>query len=134
MVVVSSLNHRLLRPHGLQPARLLCPRDSPGKNPGGGCHFPLQPVLCLVSIVDICQSESPNSPLGSLRLRVYFCFGNKIIDTSLFFFQIPHICVHIGYFFFCFGLTSLCVRVSSLVQISSLVSFFSQPSGRSQSM
>ena len=28
------------RPHGLQPARLLCPWDSPGKNTGVGCHFP----------------------------------------------------------------------------------------------
>ena len=28
-----------LRPHGLQPARLLCPWDSPGKSTGAGCHF-----------------------------------------------------------------------------------------------
>ena len=28
-----------LSPYGLQPARLLCPWDSPGKNPGVGCHF-----------------------------------------------------------------------------------------------
>ena len=28
-----------LRPHGLQPTRLLCPRDSPGKNTRVGCHF-----------------------------------------------------------------------------------------------
>ena len=27
-----------LRPHGLQPARLLCPWDSPGKDTGLGCH------------------------------------------------------------------------------------------------
>ena len=27
-----------LQPHGLWPARLLCPRDSPGKNTGVGCH------------------------------------------------------------------------------------------------
>ena len=26
------------RPHGLQPARLLCPWDSPGKNTGVSCH------------------------------------------------------------------------------------------------
>ena len=26
----------------LQPARLLCPWNSPGKNTGLGCHFPLQ--------------------------------------------------------------------------------------------
>ena len=29
----------LLWPHGLWPARLLCPWDSPGKNTGVGCHF-----------------------------------------------------------------------------------------------
>ena len=28
-----------LRPRGLQPARLLCPWESPGKNTGVGCHF-----------------------------------------------------------------------------------------------
>ena len=26
------------RPHGLQPTRLLCPWDSPGKSTGLGCH------------------------------------------------------------------------------------------------
>ena len=31
-----------LRLHGLQPARLLCPWDSPGKNPGMVCHSLLQ--------------------------------------------------------------------------------------------
>ena len=31
-----------LWPHGLQPARLLCPWDFPGKNTGVGCHFLLQ--------------------------------------------------------------------------------------------
>ena len=30
------------RPHGMQPTRLLCPWDSPGKNTGVGCHFLLQ--------------------------------------------------------------------------------------------
>ena len=28
-----------LRPHELQPTRLLCPWGSPGKNTGVGCHF-----------------------------------------------------------------------------------------------
>ena len=30
------------RPHGLQPSRLLSPRNFPGKNTGEGCHFLLQ--------------------------------------------------------------------------------------------
>ena len=32
----------LLLPHGLQPTRLLCPWDFPGKNTGVGCHCLLQ--------------------------------------------------------------------------------------------
>ena len=31
-----------LRPYGLWPTRLLCPRNFPGKNTGVGCHFLLQ--------------------------------------------------------------------------------------------
>ena len=34
-----------LRPYGLQPARLLCPWDSPGKNTGVGCHALLQRIF-----------------------------------------------------------------------------------------
>ena len=32
-------------PHGSQPARFLCPWDSPGKNTGVGCHFLLQGIF-----------------------------------------------------------------------------------------
>ena len=35
---------QLLRPHGLQPARL-CPWDSPGKNTEVGCHALLQEIF-----------------------------------------------------------------------------------------
>ena len=34
-----------LCPHGLQPARLLCPWDSPGKSTGVGCHSLLQGIF-----------------------------------------------------------------------------------------
>ena len=34
-----------LRPRGLQPARLLCPWDSPGKNTGVGCQALLQGIF-----------------------------------------------------------------------------------------
>ena len=34
-----------VRPHGPQPARLLCPWDSPGKNTGEGCHALLQGMV-----------------------------------------------------------------------------------------
>ena len=44
--VVQSLSRVLfLQPHGLQPTRLFCPWDSPGKNTGMGCNFLLQGIF-----------------------------------------------------------------------------------------
>ena len=34
-----------LQPHGLQPSRLLCPWDFPGKDTGVGCYFLLQGIF-----------------------------------------------------------------------------------------
>ena len=34
-----------LQPYGLHPTSLLCLRDSPGKNTGVSCHFPLQGIF-----------------------------------------------------------------------------------------
>ena len=39
---IASVMSDSVRPHGLQPTRLLRPWDSPGKNTGMGCHFLLQ--------------------------------------------------------------------------------------------
>ena len=58
---VARLGPTLLRPHGLQPIRLLCPWNSPGKNAGVGCHFLPQGILPT-------QGSNP-SPLGLLHWR-----------------------------------------------------------------
>ena len=55
-VNVHSVVSHSLQLHGLEPARLLCPWDSPGKNTGMGSHFLLQGIfptqgLTLVSYV-----------------------------------------------------------------------------------
>ena len=47
-VIVSS---NFLRPHGLKPTRLFCPWNFPVKNPGVGCHYPLQRGLAYVTLV-----------------------------------------------------------------------------------
>ena len=60
---------RLLLPHGLQPARLLCPWDSPGKNTGVGCHFLLQ-TFFLISTVYLVTA--PRTGWESLHLT--WCF------------------------------------------------------------
>ena len=41
-VIESSVISESLRPHGLQPTRLLCPWNFPGKNTGMVCYFLLQ--------------------------------------------------------------------------------------------
>ena len=45
MKVSHSVLSNSLRPHGPQPASLLCPRNSPGKNTGIGCHSLLQGIF-----------------------------------------------------------------------------------------
>ena len=43
--LVASVMSDSVRSYGLQPARLLCPRNSPGKNTGVGCHALLQGIF-----------------------------------------------------------------------------------------
>ena len=69
-----------LQPHGLQPASLLCPWDSPGKNTGVDSHALLQgifPVLCYAKSLPLCPTlcdpidgSLPGSPIpGILQAR-----------------------------------------------------------------
>ena len=65
-------------PHALQPTRLLCPRNSPGKNPGVGCHFLLQGVF---------RTQGSNQRLsrllywqvGSLTLAHFYVLDTLIV-------------------------------------------------------
>ena len=53
-VLVTQFVSNSLQPHGLEPARLLCPWNSPGKNTGVGFH----------SLLHVTQGSN----LGILRL------------------------------------------------------------------
>ena len=70
----------LCDPHGLEPTRLLCSRDFPGKNTGVDCHFLLQGIfltqgsntlLCLLSLRRILDhlSHWESLPLGWGRAK-----------------------------------------------------------------
>ena len=61
-----------LQSHGLQPARLLCPCNFPGKNTGVGCHFLLKGIFLTqglnpdllhwqVNSLTLSHREAPNS-------------------------------------------------------------------------
>ena len=54
-----------LRPNGLQPTRILCPWDSPGKNTGVHCHFLLQGIFPTWGS-NPCLSASPALQVDSL--------------------------------------------------------------------
>ena len=62
-----------LPPHGLQPTRLLCPWDSPGKSTGVGCHFLLQGIFV-----------TQESNLGLLYCRqILYCLSHQGFQVSL---------------------------------------------------
>ena len=58
-----------VQPYGLQPAKLLSPWDSPGKNTGTGCHALLQEIfLTDVSYVYL-QGQAGSLPLAHLGVQ-----------------------------------------------------------------
>ena len=52
----SSVMSNSLQPYGLQPTRLLCPWDSPGKNTGVGRRALLQPLSPFSSVAQSCRN------------------------------------------------------------------------------
>ena len=70
-VGVCSVASYSLRPCGLQPARLLCPWDFPGKNTGVGCHFLLQGIFpaqgSIPHSLHLLHQQVDSLPLGHPR-------------------------------------------------------------------
>ena len=66
-----------LQCHGLEPTRLLCPWNSPGKDTGVGCHFSLQGIFPT-------QGSTP----GLLHCRqTLYCLshqGSFVVKASVF--------------------------------------------------
>ena len=74
--VCRSLVSNSLQPHRLQPAKLLCPWDSPGKNTGVGCHALLQGIFPT-------QYRTQVSCIGRQNLYCW-CHLRSPIHVSLF--------------------------------------------------
>jgi len=64
---VASVVSSSLQPYVLQPARLLCLWDSPGKNTGVGCHFLLQGLIL---------TEGLNQGLLHCR-KIFYCLSHR---------------------------------------------------------
>ena len=87
--LVAKLCLTLLQCHGLGPARLLCPRDSPGKNAGLGCHLLLQGIFPDPGIkpmspalaVGLSTVELAGKPPYGFILYIY-CFENYLLSCT----------------------------------------------------
>ena len=74
-VISCSVVSDALRPYGLQPTRLLCSQDSPGKPTGADSHFLFQEIFptqgfnwCLLHLLQLQEDSFPLSHLGSPAL------------------------------------------------------------------
>ena len=88
---VASVMSDSVRSHRRQPTRLLHPWDSPGKNTGVGCHFPLQcmKVKSESEVVQSCPTLSDPmdcSPPGS---SVHGIFQARVLEWGAIAFMVP---------------------------------------------
>ena len=69
-----------LRPHGLQPTRLLCPWDSLGKNTGVSCLFLLQGIF-----------PTQGSNLALLHCKqIFYCMSYREVPKTQIYVCLPH--------------------------------------------
>ena len=62
-----------------EPARLLCPWDSPGKNTGVGCHFLLQGIFPTQRL-NLCFLSLPHWSLNHCTVRE--APGDNFLDST----------------------------------------------------
>ena len=80
-----------LKPHGLQPTRLLCPWDFPGKNTAVSCHFLLQRIfpihgsnLYLLHLLHGQADSLPLAPAGKGRnIKSMYLQSTTYKDTEI---------------------------------------------------
>ena len=81
---------QLFPPHRLQPTRLLCPWDFPGKNTGTVCHFLLQGIFptqvlnwCLLHLLHWQADALPLCQLGSTTRDRVLCYNMREASCPL---------------------------------------------------
>ena len=113
-----------LWPHRLKPSRLLCPRDSPGKNTGVACHALLQRIfptkgsnphlLCLPPWQAGCLPLAPPGKPHSIDMMYSINWFSDVKTTlcscdrfHLLMVYNSFICYGFGLLVFCWGLLNL---------------------------
>ena len=91
VILVLSVSHSVvsnsLQPHGLWPARLLCPWDSPDKNTGVDCHSLLQRIFLI---------QGSNSSLLHCR-QILYCLRHRENKVCYCFHCFPHLFAGVKY-------------------------------------
>ena len=74
-------------PHGLQPSRLLCPWDFPGKSTGVGCHCLLRqntmPCLINHALVIPCKVRADGPILQMSHSKTHTCWSRLGLGLQL---------------------------------------------------
>ena len=89
---VASVVSDSVRPHGLQPTRLPCPWDSPGKNTGVGCHFLLQcmKVESESEVTQSCLTLSDPMDCGPPGSSAHGIFLARVLEWGAIAFSTEH--------------------------------------------
>ena len=81
------------RPHGLQPTRLLCPWDFPGKSTGAGCHCLLPDNLSVYALsIELRFGNSTRLKVAHM-LQCLCLTPSMLFLSGIFVFQELHLCV-----------------------------------------
>ena len=101
-----------MRPHRQQPARLLRPWDSPGKNPGVGCHFLLQcmKVKSESEVAQSCRTLSDPMDCSLPGFSVHGIFQAKVLEWGAIAFS--------GYVYDVFIIKILWITVSAMLSLT----------------
>ena len=79
------------RPHRLQPTRLLCPWDFPGKSTGVGCHWLLPRRMLITLIIQdiflLITYQNVNIPTCLSHHSEFL--NNKLVNITLFITNLP---------------------------------------------
>ena len=81
-----------VRPHGLQPTRLLCPWNSPGKKTGVGCHFLLQcmKVESESEVTQSCLTLRDPTDCSLPGSSVHGIFQARVLEWGAIAFSLAH--------------------------------------------
>ena len=77
---VASVVSDSVRPHRRQPTRLPRPWDSPGKNPGVGCHFLLQCMKSESEVAQSCPTFSDSMDCSEPGSSVHGIFQARVLE------------------------------------------------------